>query len=314
MIKTPILAILVPCYNEQEVIQNTISCVNTLLDELIRDAKISPASFALYIDDGSSDKTWSIVAAQHSSKVQGLRFSKNFGHQAALMAGYAHAVNISDINISIDADLQHDISKIHEFVQKYQLGFDIVLGIKNHRGTESSIKRLLSLGFYRLMKVMGTNVHSNHADYRLLSKQVTQELLRFSETNLFLRGIIPQIGFPIAEIYYDVKDREGGVSKYSFRKMVSLAINGITSFSIRPLRVFSLLGILILFLSMGMTGFIFFEYMQGNVVPGWASTVIPIYFIGSIQVIGLGVIGEYIGKIYLETKSRPLYILREKLT
>lgn len=307
----PKLALIVPCYNEEEVLEQANKAIISLLDQLIESKTISSSSFVLYVDDGSKDTTWQMISGFQLGRTAGVRLSRNFGHQAALLAGYHFVQDRSDCSISIDADLQHDISKIPEFITLFKLGFEIVLGVKTHRGKESLFKKVFSLGFYRLMIGLGVKITKNHADFRLQSNRVTKEVLKFGEVNLFLRGLIGILGFSVAEVPYVVKNRELGQSKYSLGKMVSLALNGITSFSIQPLRFLLVVGLGILGISLLASIYIVFQKFYGKVVPGWASIVLPIYFIGAIQMIGLGIMGEYLGKIYLESKRRPLYSVWE---
>lgn len=308
----PTLGIIIPCFNEEEVIETTVKAVNDLLQTLMRKQSIASDSFALYVDDGSCDSTWDkILNTKKEMNVKALRFSKNFGHQSALLAGHEYCAKASDINICIDADLQHDISKIPEFIQKYKEGHDIVYGIKNNRGKESILKRIASKNYYRFLKVCGVNIIRNHADFRLMSKKATHALLEHRERNLFLRGLIPNIGFKSAYVYYNALDRFAGKSKYNFKKMLSLALAGLTSQTILPLRFLSLIGFLTFGASLIMSLYVTYQKIIGEALPGWASIVIPIYFIGGIQLMGLGIIGEYLGKIYLESRKRPHYILEE---
>ena len=309
------LGLIVPCYNEEAVLPEAIKQLNLLFKDLISKDLISSDSFILFVDDGSQDSTWSILSDNklNNPHISGVRFSRNFGHQNALLAGLQYCSEKSDFNICIDADLQHDISKIYDFIDAFRTGADIVLGIKEERKTEPFIKKILAQAYYKSLKIMGVTIYYNHADFRLMSTKATSELLKFEEANLFLRGIIPMMGFETAFVKYSVKERIAGDSKYSVRKMVSLAWNGITSTTIAPLRFFSILGFTIFLFSLIQGLFVIRNYYAGNVIPGWASTVIPIYFIGGVQLISIGVIGEYIGKIYLETKKRPRYIISNKI-
>lgn len=308
----PTLGIIVPCFNEEEVIETTVQSVERLLLELINAQTISPDSFAIYIDDGSCDSTWpKLQSLKNSTNIKAMRFSKNFGHQSALLAGLDYCSKNCDINICIDADLQHDISKIPEFIEKYKLGCEIVYGVKNDRGKESMLKGLASKCYYRLLGLCGVNVIKNHADFRLMSRKATYALVSHKERNLFLRGLIPNIGFKSCIVYYDALDRFAGRSKYNFKKMLSLALAGLTSQTIIPLRLLSLIGFITFGVSLVMSIYVFYQKLVGAALPGWASIVIPIYFIGGIQLMGLGIIGEYLGKIYLESRKRPHYILEE---
>ena len=309
------LGLIVPCYNEEAVISYALEQLDLLFKNLINEDKIATDSFMVFIDDGSHDSTWRIISDKKLTHehVAGIRFSRNFGHQNALLAGLEYCSERCDFNICIDADLQHDISKIPQFIEAYNRGSDIVLGIKQERKNDSFFKKFSAQTYYQFLKLMGVNIYYNHADFRLLSNKSTIELLKFEEANLFLRGIIPMLGFKTEFIHYTVKERVAGDSKYSMRKMLSLAWKGITSTTIAPLRFFSVLGGGIFLFSVMQGLYVFYKYFKGDVIPGWASTVIPIYFIGGIQLISLGVIGEYIGKIYLETKKRPKYIISNQL-
>lgn len=309
------LGLIVPCYNEEAVLPQAIKELNLLFIDLKGKKLISDDSFMLFIDDGSQDSTWSLLSEQkkQNDKIFAIRFSRNFGHQNALLAGLEFCATKSDFNVCIDADLQHDIYKVSDFIDAYNKGADIVLGIKEERNKEPFFKKLMAQVYYTSLKSLGVNIYYNHADFRLMSTKATCELLKFEETNLFLRGIIPMMGFRTDFINYKVKERIAGRSKYSIKKMLSLAWNGITSTTIAPLRFFSILGCLIFILSFIQSMFVVSQYFAGNVIPGWASTVIPIYFIGGIQLISIGVIGEYIGKIYLETKKRPRYIISNNI-
>lgn len=309
------LGLIIPCYNEEAVLPEVFSQIEFLLEDLVEKRLISPESFVLFVDDGSQDSTWPLLSTHKFKKFQkfAIRFSRNFGHQYALLAGLEFCSKQSDFNICIDADLQHDISKIGDFIKAYQTGADIVLGIKEKRNSEPFLKKVFSEIYYKTLKVLGVDIYYNHADFRLMSTKATCELLKFEETNLFLRGIIPMLGYNTQFINYEVKERVAGHSKYSIRKMISLAWNGVTSTTIAPLRFFSILGLTIFLASIGQSIFVVTQYFAGNVIPGWASTVIPIYFIGSVQLISIGVIGEYIGKIYLETKKRPRYIISHQI-
>lgn len=310
----PTLGIIVPCYNEEEVIEKTVHSVDLLLQNLIHNHSISSNSYALYIDDGSNDDTWAKLAnLKESASLKAIRFSKNFGHQSALLAGFEYCIKNSDINVCIDADLQHDISKIPEFIDKYKSGYEIVFGVKNDRGKESLIKGFASKLYYKLLGLCGVHVIKNHADFRLMSNKATSALLSHKERNLFLRGLIPSIGFKSCNVYYDALDRFAGVSKYNFQRMFSLAIAGVTSQTVLPLRLLTFVGFVTFVVSILMSLYSVIQKFTGSAIPGWASIVIPVYFIGGVQLMGLGIIGEYLGKIYLETRERPHYILDESL-
>ena len=272
----------------------------------------------LLVNDGSTDKTWSLIKkmSEHEDCICGLSFSRNFGHQNAVLAGLMETIDMYpeiDVTISIDADLQQDVNAIELFIEKYRKGNEIVYGVRNNRETDGILKKLSALGFYRLMKFMGCNTIKNHADYRLISKKVLLELQKYGEVNLFLRGLVPTIGFKSDIVYFDVVDRSGGKSKYNLSKMTALAMDGITSFSIRPMRIICFIGMASLFISFFQLISLMISYMRGaDIIRGWASTICLIWFFGGMILFALGVIGEYIGKIYLETKHRPRYIIEDK--
>ncbi|MEG1684595.1 MAG: glycosyltransferase family 2 protein [Bacteroides sp.] len=304
-----ILSIVVPCYNETEVLHETSARLTNLLNRLVDAGKVSPNSFVLFVNDGSRDNTWELIKELYrdNKHVYGLNLAGNVGHQNALMAGLMTAKEMSDIIISIDADLQDDVEVIEQMVDKYSEGFDIVYGVRSSRKTDTFFKRNSALAFYKLMKGLGVNSVYNHADYRLMSKRAVEQLSCFKERNLFLRGIVPLIGYNTTSVYYERSERFAGDSKYPIRKMINFAIDGITSFSVKPVRMIAATGLIILFLSL--LGFIYVLYVlfTGGAVAGWASTILSIWFIGSIILISIGVVGEYIGKIYIEVKERPRY-------
>lgn len=314
--KIPKLALVLPAYNEEEVLPETISRLTIVLDNLILKNQITDDSFMVFVDDGSKDKTWVSIEelSEVNTFVKGLKLSKNQGHQNALLAGMEYVADKCDCMISLDADLQQDENSIQEFLEKYLEGSEVVLGIRNDRKSDGLFKKITALGFYKLMDVMGVNVVKNHADYRLLSNRANKSLIQFEEVNLFLRGMVPLVGFKTDYVYFDVKDRLAGESKYTLSKMLGFAIDGITSFSVTPLRIISVIGFLVFFLSVVMGLYVFVAYLFTNdAVPGWASTVLPIYFIGGVQILSLGVMGEYIGKIYKETKKRPRYFIEKEI-
>ena len=263
-----------------------------------------------FVDDGSSDSTWDIVRELHSknNRIKGLKLSRNVGHQNALMAGLDSVCGKVDCAISIDADLQDDISVIESMVEQFDKGFEIVYGVREKREKDSFLKKNTALIFYKLMACFGVDMVSNHADFRLLSNNVIGHLKSFKEVNLFLRAMIPLVGFRSTNVYYDRKERYAGVSKYPARKMIAFALDGITSFSVTPLRYITIIGCILFVSSLVLTAWAFIITMQHKSIPGWASTVLPIYFIGGVQVLCIGIIGEYLGKIYKEVKARPRYI------
>jgi glycosyltransferase involved in cell wall biosynthesis len=299
----------VPCYNEQEVLKDTITQLSSVLDDLRKEELIAANSKILFVDDGSKDRTWSLIAMESTinSYVTGLKLSCNVGHQKALLAGLEKAKSKSDCVISIDADLQDDISVIRSFILKYHEGDEIVYGVRDSRETDTFFKRNTALCFYRFMQKLNINLVYNHADYRLMSKRAIEELSRYKEADLFLRGIVPLIGFKSSKVTYNRKKRLAGETKYPLKKMISFAFNGLTSFSVVPIRAFTLLGCLLFFISM-MTGcYAFIQKLLGNTSIGWTSLITSIWLLGAIQLISIGVIGEYIGKIFIEVKKRPPY-------
>ncbi|WP_258729098.1 glycosyltransferase family 2 protein [Bacillus atrophaeus] len=305
----PLLTIVVPCYNEEEVFEETSRQLTSVLNSLTAEKLISEESKILFVDDGSRDRTWSLIAMESvkNSKVTGLKLACNVGHQKALLAGLHKAKHRSDCVISIDADLQDDITVIREFILKFHEGCEIVYGVRRSRKTDTFFKRTTALGFYRLMNKLGIQLIYNHADFRLMNKRSLEELGRYPEANLFLRGIVPMIGFRSAKVMYDRKERVAGETKYPLKKMLSFAFNGITSFSVAPIRFFTLIGFL-LFLLSAMAGIgVIIQKMLGYTNAGWASLIISIWFLGGLQLMGIGIIGEYIGTIFTEVKRRPKY-------
>lgn len=307
----PILTIVIPCYNEQEVLETTISQLNCLLEQLIKEDLISKKSRLLFVDDGSKDDTWTMIYKEglKDERVRGIKLSRNVGHQNALLAGLLAAKDMSDCVISIDADLQDDIEVIREFVMKYNEGYEIVFGVRDNRETDSFFKRTTAQGYYRLMEKMGVKLVYNHADYRLMSKRALEELERFKEVNLFLRGIIPLIGFRSTSVYYARKKRLAGESKYPIKKMLAFAFDGITSFSVTPIRLVLFSGFISFFVSLLFGIYFFALKIFGTTVTGWTSLITSIWLIGGLQLIAIGLIGEYIGKLYTEVKRRPKYIV-----
>ncbi len=306
------LGVVVPCYNEEAVLPETIARLAALIRGLIEKGRIARESGVYYVDDGSRDGTWRIIqdAAAREPGVHGIKLSRNRGHQNALLAGLEGAQG--DAIISVDADLQDDLGVIEKMVDLYVGGAEIVYGVRESRATDTIFKRITAEFYYRLLARMGVQIIFNHADYRLMSRRALQALERFGEVNLFLRGIIPQLGFTTATVTYARGERVAGESKYPLRKMLALAANGITSFSIVPLRLIAGLGFLISSFSAVMIGWIVVGKLFDNVIPGWASSVVPIYLLGGVQLLSIGIIGEYIGKIYLETKRRPRFLIEER--
>ena len=306
---TPSLAIVTPCYNESDAFPRCHSTLIEILNDLISQNKISTDSYVLFIDDGSKDNTWELIKnkALHDIHTKGIKLSGNFGHQKALMAGLSFIE--TDISISIDADLQDDTNCIYEMIDKYHQGNDVVYGVRDDRSSDSFFKRNTAAFFYKFMSAMGVNQVENHADYRLLSQRALKSLLEFKEQNIYIRGIIPLIGFSSEKVFYRRDERLEGTSKYPLKKMISLAIDGITSLTVTPLRIISLLGFFIFIISFTLGIYAIIQKINGNVVEGWSSVMTSIFFLGGIQILCLGVIGEYIGKIYMETKGRPKFII-----
>jgi len=315
-LEPPTLAIVVPCFNEQDGIAFTLGALLDHLDRMVAIGLIAAASFIFVVDDGSRDSTWALLTAarQKDERVRGLRLSRNFGHQPALLAGISSVYDQADISISIDADLQQEPEAMDRFIAAHRDGANIVLGVRRDRDSDAPGKKMTASGFYWLMRTMGVDVVANHADYRLLDRKAMRALLSFPETNLFVRGICSLLGFDTRIVMFDVKERQFGASKYSLRKMLRFAIYAITSFSVIPLRVISVLGVVSFVLSLGMVAFVAWRTMvTGGTVPGWASTVIPIYFLAGIQLLSIGVLGEYIGKIYSTVQQRPRWIEWDRL-
>ncbi|HYK38280.1 glycosyltransferase family 2 protein, partial [Alloacidobacterium sp.] len=307
------LAIVVPCYNEEEVLPETASCLESLIQELIAAGLVREVSL-YFIDDGSTDRTWDLieVMAAGDSRVHGIKLSRNYGHQSALLAGLMNAEG--DAVISIDADLQDDLSAMKDMLAAYSSGAEIVYGIRRERSADTLFKRGTAEGYYRLLQTIGVRLVFNHADYRLLSRRVIEALRDYKEANLFLRGLIPQLGFNSATVYYDRQERFAGESKYPFSKMLGLAIEGVTSFSEVPLKLITVLGILISLVSFGLALWALgVRILNPAAVPGWASIVIPLYFLGGIQLLCMGVIGIYLAKVYSEAKGRPRFIVEKTL-
>jgi glycosyltransferase involved in cell wall biosynthesis len=310
---SPRLTLVVPCHNEEQVLPETATRLAVLLEQLTRESLIVEPSL-YFVDDGSTDGTWSIIerfATEHSN-IHGLKLSRNFGQQSAILAGLLAAPG--DAIISLDADLQDDVAAIGEMVCAYSGGAEVVYGVRRSRTKDSFFKRTTAEGYYRLLQAMGVELIFNHADFRLLSRRVVEELRSCKESNLLLRGLIPQLGFPSSIVYYDRHPRYAGESQYSIKKMVSLALNGITSFTEIPLKAITILGLLISLLSFGFAIWaLVIRFFTLAAIPGWASTVIPLYMLGGIQMLCLGVIGQYLAKIYSEVKARPRFIVEKSL-
>lgn len=311
----PVLTIVVPCYNEEDVLPETIKQLTNVLEHLMEEHLIAGGSKVLFVDDGSRDRTWELIEqeSERNPLVTGIKLSRNFGHQKALLAGLETAKNDSDCVISIDADLQDDVSAIREFVVKYWEGYDIVYGVRRSRDADTWFKRATAQWFYRFMQKLGVHVVYNHADFRLMSKRALEELSRYTEVNIFLRGIVPLLGFRTTKVFYDRKERFAGQSKYPLKKMLSFAFDGITSFSIAPIRFITFIGFLAFFLSSIAGIYALAVKLLGHAESGWTSIIISIWFIGGLLLMGIGLIGEYIGKIYQEVKRRPRFTIEKTL-
>ena len=311
--KTPILYIVIPCYNEEEALPITAKRMGELLDDMTGKGLIAPESRVTLVDDGSRDRTWDVICRLHAQdgRFEGVKLAHNAGHMNALWAGMTMASEHCDALVTIDADLQDDVNAIYGFLEKYREGCDVVYGVRRDRSTDTAFKRSTAQGFYKLMHKLGVEMVYNAADYRLLSRRAVEALLQFGEVNMFLRGMVPLLGFKSAEVYYERGERVAGQSKYPLKKMVSFAVEGITSFSNKPIRFVTLLGFVCALLGVIMAVYVLFSLFGGRSVAGWASTIMSIWLLGGIQLIALGLIGEYVGKIYMETKRRPKFILEE---
>ena len=303
------LAIIVPCFNEEEVLPQTNRQLSALLDDMIAKRQVGEGSYILYVDDGSRDRTWQIITehGNGNSHVRGLKLAGNVGHQNALMAGLETAREDADVTVSIDADLQDDIDAIPEMVKKYDEGCDIVYGVRRKRTTDTFFKRTTAQMFYKFMTNMGVKSVYNHADFRLMSQRAVNALCQYEERNLFLRGLVPLLGYKTDQVYYDRLERQAGESKYPLSKMLSFAIDGVTSFSVKPLRLIFFLGALFLLISLGILVYVIVALCQGRGVQGWASLMLSIWFVGGCLLICLSVIAAYIGRIYTEGKHRPRF-------
>ncbi len=309
----PLLTIVVPCFNEAEVLPETARRLGLLLDGLVRQGRVAPGSHACFVDDGSTDRTWAIIAGLRaaSGRFGGLKLSRNRGHQTALMAGLLAARG--DVVVSVDADLQDNLDAIGAMLRARERGADIVYGVRGARATDSASKRVTAHLYYRLLRWLRVEVVFDHADFRLLTRRVVEALRQYDESNLFLRAMIPQLGFNTLVVTYERAQRFAGKSKYPVGKMLSLAMEGVTSFSTRPLRIITVLGCCMSVFALGLTAWALLAWLVSATVPGWASVVTPVYLLCSVQLLSMGVIGEYVGKIYLETKRRPRYHVMETL-
>ena len=310
------LYIVVPCYKEQEVLPETSRRLREKLKALQVQGKISEKSRVMFVNDGSSDETWPIISRLHEEDpdvFSGVNLSRNRGHQNALLAGLLTAVNYADMIISMDADLQDDVNAVDEMVDRYHEGYEVVYGVRSKRDTDTFFKRFTAEGFYKVMKALGVDIVFNHADYRLMSRRAVEGLAQFSEVNLFLRGIVPQIGYKWTTVTYERAERFAGESKYPLKKMLAFAADGITSFSVKPIRLVFSAGVVVFLVSLVMLLYALVAKLLGHTSVGWTSLMGSIWLIGGIELLGLGVVGEYIGKIYNETKRRPRFIIESVL-
>lgn len=305
------LYVVVPCYNEEEVLGETSRQMLLLFDEMKSDGLINERSRIVFVDDGSKDKTWEIInsLSDNHSEIAGIKLARNAGHQNALLGGLMTVKDDCDCAISIDADLQDDIHVIPDMIKAFQDGCDIVYGVRDKRETDTFFKRATAEGFYKLMGAMGVKIIFNHADYRLMSRRALEEFSKFPERNLFLRGMVPLVGFKSTSVYYHRNERFAGESKYPLKKMLSFAVDGITSFSISPIRLISGFGAAVCVIAVIMAVYAFIQKLMGHTSEGWASLMVSLWFIGGVQLLSVGLIGEYIGKIYKEVKRRPRYII-----
>lgn len=305
----------VPCYNEEQVLDETTRQLSAKIQNLIHSGKISDKSRILYVNDGSKDQTWMIISRLHEeySLVSGLNLSRNRGHQNAVLAGLMYAKQHCDAAISMDADLQDDINAIDEMVEKFNQGIDVVYGVRSSRKKDTFFKKFTAEGFYKIMKWMGVDIVFNHADYRLMSKRVLDQMEHYKEVNLFLRGMVPLIGYPSDNVYYERQERFAGESKYPLKKMLSFAFDGITSFSVKPIRFILSMGMIIFLISIGILIYSIVRHALGETVLGWSSLMVSIWALGGLQLLSIGIVGEYIGKMYLETKKRPRFAIQEVL-
>ena len=309
------LAVVIPCYNEEEVLPICIPTLRKALEALIAKGKIAQDSFMLFVNDGSKDRTWELLSEAHreNNDVAAICLAKNRGHQNALLAGLTVGKDHADILISMDADLQDDMAAMEEMIDAYHNGAEIVYGVRSSRKKDSFFKRFTAEGFYRFMEHMGVETIYNHADYRLMSQKAVMELCRYQETNLYLRGMIPLLGYKTDIVYYERHERAAGESKYPLKKMLTLAFNGISSFSTKPISMILGLGLFVLFVCFCAAVYALVSYLSGNVEHGWTSIILSIWFLGGIQLLSIGIIGEYIGKIYIEVKHRPKYNIEHLL-
>lgn len=310
-----ILYYVIPCYNEEEVLPETSKRLAEKMREMMQKDLVSEKSRIVFVNDGSKDRTWEIISELHSKDAifSGVNLSKNQGHQNALLAGLMTVRNYADMVISMDADLQDDINASEEMVRKYYEGADVVYGVRSARTTDTAFKRMTAEGFYAVMRKMGAHTVSNHADYRLMSRRALEGLSQFREVNLFLRGIVPMVGYPSDVVYYERAERFAGESKYPLKKMLQFAVEGITSLSTKPIQMITYMGFFIFLVSILMLLYALIRHFTGATIVGWTTLMASVWAIGGLILLSLGIIGEYIGKIYLETKSRPRYLVEQFL-
>ena len=313
--KAPVLYIVIPCYNEEEALPITSEKLIALTDDMMKRNLIDVKSRVTLVDDGSRDRTWQVISdlCKRDKRFEGVKLAHNRGHQNALLAGLLTAVNDADMIVSMDADLQDDINAVDEMVDDYHKGYDVVYGVRSKRETDTFFKRFTAEGFYKVMKALGVDIVFNHADYRLMSRRAVEGLAQFTEVNLFLRGIVPQIGYKWTTVTYERAERFAGESKYPLKKMIAFAADGITSFSVKPIRLVFSTGVVVFIVSLIMLIYALVAKLAGHTSVGWTSLMGSIWLIGGIQLLGLGVVGEYIGKIYNETKRRPRFIIESVL-
>lgn len=306
---TPVVYMVVPCYNEEKVLPESSRRFREKFTDLISRGEISSLSRICFVDDGSRDRTWSLISQLHQQDpiFSGIRLSRNRGHQNAVLCGYLTLKDRADCVISIDADLQDDINAVDQMIAKFREGNDVVYGVRSKRETDTAFKRVTAEGFYKIMNAMGTEVVFNHADYRLLSRRALEALGDYQEVNLFLRGLVPLVGFPSDVVYYERNERFAGESKYPMKKMLEFAWQGITSMSIRPIKMITAMGVLMFLLSICMMSYFLLRHFTGHTVEGWSSIVVSIWAIGGLQMLAIGIVGEYVGKTYLESKRRPRF-------
>ena len=311
----PVLHIIIPCYNEQEALPITAKRLTELTDDMIARKIIDPASRIVLVDDGSKDETWRVIGGLHAAdgRFEGVKLAHNVGHMNALWAGMTLSAERCDCAITIDADLQDDVNAMYGFLEEFGKGADVVYGVRSSREKDTFFKRSTAQGFYKMMNKLGVEMVYNHADYRLLSRRALQALLSFGEVNMFLRGMVPMLGFQTAKVYYERGERVAGESKYPLKKMIAFAMEGITSLSNKPIRYVTLIGALCALLGVVMAIYVLVSLIGGHTVAGWSSLMMSVWLLGGLQLMALGLIGEYVGKIYMETKRRPKFILEEHL-